>query len=293
MSILSFLKSESKTGLRTKWKFVPSGKENVVWKLLISPKGILTGEVRDVEAKTGSLFALDVATGKVLWKDKKVGEEWWFGSETATERTLYVQTFPKPDMPEASGIIALDIETGVTRWEQPDVALLFEADGRAYASRRRFQGREFFALDAHSGEVLEAYGTDDSAIRTIAASINELDEHSVYSSPLVPEHDLYPVINDLIHDLLDVREVRGAIDFAEFGKYLVFSYHDRMKGAEAMLRNLLKNEIKVLDREEGSVVFSQVLNEETPFPVPENFFINRGILIYVRDKHEVAGIELA
>jgi hypothetical protein len=293
MSILSFLKSEPKMALKPKWRFAPSGKENIVWKLLISPNGILTGEARDVEAKTGSLFAINVATGKVLWKEKRTDEAWWFGSELATERTLYLSNFRKPDMPEARGVIAIDIQTGNQRWEQPDVTLLFENGGRTYVARQRFSGREYFALDAHSGDILESYGEDESTIRAIASMVNEQDEHSVFTTPLVPEHDLYPMIGEMIHELMNVEDVRGAIDYAEFGKYLVFSYHDRMKSPDAMLKNLLKNELRVLDREDGSVAFADVLNAETPFPIPENFFINRGILIYVKNKQEVLGIELA
>src|SRR5437016_6397019 len=148
MSILSLLKSKR---LKASWRFGVRKDSEIVWKLLISPSGILAGEVRDTEEKTATLFALDVPSGKVLWKDAKLDEAWWFNSERATDERLYIQKFRKPDMPEPQGIIALDIHTGKLLWEQPDLAMLFEYEGKLYGQREAYGRKEFFALDAGTG----------------------------------------------------------------------------------------------------------------------------------------------
>src|SRR5947209_12099649 len=104
MSILSALRGNK---LKAAWHFTVRKPAEIIWKLLISPDGILGGEERDTEAKTASLFAIEVETGKILWRDVRLDEPWWFNSERATSETIYIQKFRKPDMPEPKGIIAV------------------------------------------------------------------------------------------------------------------------------------------------------------------------------------------
>jgi hypothetical protein len=290
MSILSIFKGDK---LKAAWRFTAGPASAIIWKLLISPDGILTGEERDLDKKTASLFALDVLSGDMLWRDKTIDEAWWFNSERATADTIFIQKFRKPDMPEPKGIIALDIHTGLMRWEQPDVSMLFEYDKKVYAQREAMGRKEFFALDSITGEVLEAYGSEKDNILAMQALIADTDIHSVYSVAITHEEELFSDIGSVMKDSFKTEELRGTIDFAEFGKYIVFSYHERItNNAQAMLGNMLRNHLKVLDKEKGEIVYSDEPNHETPYPVPENFFIHRGVLIYVKEKKEIIGVTL-
>ena len=288
MGIFSILKGSK---LKPLWRFETKKPSVIIWKLLISPDGILAGEERDTEEKTASLFALDVPEGKILWRDVKLDEAWWFNSERATAENIYIQKFRKPDMPEPKGIVALNIQTGAIRWEQPDVSMLFEHDGNIYAQREALGRKEFFAIGNISGEVLEAYGSEKENILAMQSMIVDADRHSVYSVAITPEDELFTAIRNVLQDTLNVNELRGTIDFAEFGKYIIFSYHERiLHNPQAMLGNLLRNHLKVLDTESGEIIYSDEPNASTLYPVPENFFIHRGVLIYVREKREVIGV---
>jgi hypothetical protein len=290
MSIFSIFKGER---LKPLWQFETKKPSVIIWKLLISPDGILAGEERDTEEKTASLFALDVPSGKMLWRDVKLDEVWWFNSERATSENIYIQKFRKPDMPEPQGIVAIDIHTGAIRWEQPDVSMLFEHDGKIYAQREALGRKEFFAIDTISGEVLEAYGSEKVNILAMQSMVVDTDHNSVYSMAITPEDELFTAIGNVLQDVLNVNELRGTIDFAEHGKYIIFSYHERiLNNPQAMLGNLLRNHLKVLDKEKGEIIYSDEPNAETPYPVPENFFIHRGVLIYVKEKREVIGVPL-
>jgi len=290
MGILSIFKGER---LKPLWRFQTAGPTVIIWKLLISPDGILAGEERDTEEKTASLFALDVVRGTMLWRGVKLDEVWWFNSERATASNIFIQKFRKPDMPEPQGIIALDIHSGSLRWEQPDVSMLFEHDSKVYAQREAMGRKEFFAIDSISGEVLEAYGSGRENILALQNMIVDQDLHSVYSMPITPDDEIFSAISSVLTDVLDVNELRGTIDFAEFEKYIIFSYHERIvNNAEAMLGNVLRHHLKILDTDKGEIVYSDEPNAETPYPVPENFFIHRGVLIYVKEKREVIGVPL-
>ena len=283
----------AKNQLKLLWSFKVNREHEIIWKLLISPNGILAGEERNTETKTASLFALEVVTGKLFWRDKSLDEAWWFNTEKATEKNLYIQKFRKPDMPEPQGIIAVDIHTGDVRWEQPDVSMLFEFDNKIYAQREAFGRKEFFALDNHSGNVLEAYGSEKENILSLQSLVVDNDFHSVYSTPITPDDPEFEPIGTLLGDVLKVEELRGSIDFVEFGKYVIFCYHERIVGnAEAALDNRMCNKLKVLDTDKSEIVYADELNSNTPYPVPENFFIHQGILIYVKEKREVIGISL-
>jgi hypothetical protein len=291
MSILSIFKGNK---LKASWRLLTANPSVIVWKLLISPVGILCGEERDTESKRASLFALDVRSGSVLWRNAVIDEAWWFNSERATEASIYIQKFRKPDMPEPKGIIALDIHNGSVRWEQPDVSMLFEYDAKVYAQREGFGRKEFFALDNTTGEVLEAYGSEKENILALQSMITDPDTHSIYSIAITPHDELFAAIANVLGDLLDVSELRGTIDFAQYGTYIIFSYHERiLNDANAMLGNMLRNHLKVLDTDKGEIVYSDEPNAVTPYPVPENFFIHRGVLIYVKEKREVIGVPLS
>ena len=281
--------------IKPSWTFETRSPNEVIWKLLISPSGILAGEERNIENKTGSLFAIDVAKGRILWRHVTMEEPWWFASEQATDDTLYVQTFRKPDLPEPKGIIALNIHDGRERWKQPDLSFLcLDTKGKVYAMRQGYNRREYFALDSVTGMISEEFGEDDSEVTTAQNSIVETHDHSYYASSLgESEHEYLNQAKSLLREIVSEEDIRGAIDYLEFGRYLIFSYHARIReGLTAMMQNLLSNELLILDKNTGDVLFSETLHRETPLPIPDNFFVTHQSLIYVKEKRTIVGVSL-
>ena len=300
MGILSFFRPNSgstespnaeHTKLRPAWKFLTRDEQSVIWKLLISPSGILAGEERNVEAHTADLCAIEVATGTVLWRNVPISEAWWFGSELVSRHSLYLHTFPTPDMPQAQGIIAIDLETGRERWRRPEFVLMFEANERVYAGNPR-NPHELIQLDLLSGEEIERL-RDPNAIAALKSLVEDSDDANVYPFALTEESDAYSAIAELITSTTQEAGIRGTIDFAEYDSYIVYSFHRRLTSADAALRNALANELYILNRESGELVYHDTLNGDTPFPIPDNFFIHRGTLIYVKEKREIVGVALA
>lgn len=290
MSIFSVFKGNK---LKVSWRFEAKGANAIIWKLLISPSGILVGEERDVEAKTASLFAIDVASGKTLWRSITLDEAWWFNTELATTDRIYIHRFGKPDMPEPKGIIVLDLHSGAQIWEQPDVAMLFEVGDKMYVQREGFGRKEFFSLDSKTGEILEAFGSDRAEILRLRSLANQNESDSVYSLPITPDDELFQPIGAILKDALNISDLRGSIDYAEFGNVIAFSFHERITGdARAALGGLLRNELRILDRDAGDIIYSDTVAQETPYPVPESFFITSDTLIYVKEKRAIVGIRL-
>lgn len=290
MSIFSVFKGNK---LKVSWRFEAKSANAIIWKLLISPTGILVGEERDIEAKTASLFAIEVTSGKTLWRGMTLDEPWWFNTELATPDRIYIHRFGKPDMPEPKGVVVLDTRSGAMLWEQPDVAMLFEIGEKMYVQREGFGRKEFFVLDSKTGEILEALGSDRSEILQLRSLANADESDTRYSVPITPDDELFAPIAATLKGALNIDDLRGSIDYAEFAHIIAFSYHERITtDARAALGGILRNELRILDRNEGDIIYSDTVASETPYPVPESFFITSDTLIYVREKREIIGIRL-
>jgi len=278
--------------LERRWVFETQVESEVIWKLSISPAGTLAGEARNVETKTASIFAIDVTTGSVRWRDAAIREPWWFASETATEDTLFIQTFRTPELPEPQGIIAIDMHTGQERWMQPEFSFVsLGTKGIVYAMRQHFSGREYFALDAHTGAIVQEFGEDATAAQIARDSANDSDSNSYYANALGEEHA--ERVRTLLEGIIEISDIRGSIDVLEFGRYLILSYHARVHDRpEAALQNLLSNELVVIDTQTGDLLFRETLHRETPFPLPDNFFVTHRTLIYVKEKRILVGVPL-
>ena len=275
--------------LNRTWTLETDDANTIIWKLLISPTGILVGEERDIEAKTASLFAVDVLSGKTLWRHITLDEPWWFGSEKATEDTLYVQTFRKPDLPEPKGIIAIDLQSGVKRWHQPEYSFMFAGKDKVFAARQGFSHRDYFSLDKMTGEIVDEFGEDSSSMQIFRDPDSDLDPNSHNANPLRNDDPA----REMFYDAVEAAEIRGPVEYLEFKDYHIFCYHARSReDADAMLKNMLTNELIVLGKKNGKLLFRETIHRETPFPLPDNFFVTHDTLIYVKEKRELVGVKL-
>jgi len=280
----------SRRKLTPRWSFETRDEQTIIWKLLVSSAGILVGEERNVEAKQGSLFAINIKTGVTLWRDTVLPEPWWFGIEKATKDTLFVQTFRSPNLPEPKGIIALDITTGALRWQDADVAYLFLAEGKVYAIRQGFSHREYLTLFPDTGAIIDNFGSDSAPVEIARGLIDEHDPFTHFAER-VRSGEPFQSACRLIDTVSSADELRGAIESLERGSYRVLAYHRRAEGAQARLQNVLRSELAVFDRER--VVFQETLAKETPLALPDNFFLSHDHLLYVKDKRVLTAVALS
>lgn len=248
--------------------------DEIIWKLLISPNGILTGEERDPNRKRGTLFAIDVRSGNTLWRHVTIGEHWWFDSQHVTTNTLFVQGFRSPDHPEPLGIIAIDVMTGTERWRHPKRTLLAATENDLLAEGNTPAGLEYLRLDMESGQILDSYGR---------------------TKPDLPEPSLSNETHFAVHagrdELaaldIDLSQVRGPIDSLTFNSYATFGLHTARKES-----TMLSNEIVIVDRKTSHICYRETIHHETPLPLPENFFVSHGFLLYVKEKRTLVAVDL-
>ncbi len=283
------ISSFRRSSLSPSWTLETRTHNEIIWRLLISPSGVLVGEERDIEAKTASLFAIDLLAGKTLWRHVTLDEPWWFASEKATEETLFLQTYRKPDLPEPKGIIAIDLKTGNVRWQQHEFSLFRIDRDKVFATRLGFSRRDYLSLDPRTGGIVEELGDTAPALKQLNVSSTEPDTNTLNSNPLRSNDPAC----EMFYAVVDPTDIRGPVEYLEFKDYNMYCYHARVRGgADAMLQNMLTNELVVLGRKSGKVIFRETLHRETPFPLPDNFFVTHDTLIYVKEKRELVGVKL-
>ena len=112
--------------------------DGVLWQLKLSPAGRILAEVRHPERKTARYTCLDERSGAVLWQDLAFDEPWWIGVEDVLADRAYFHRYRKPDMPQHAGIIAVDLATGVTLWENREYTFVLARDNEVVATRQGF-----------------------------------------------------------------------------------------------------------------------------------------------------------
>ncbi len=273
--------------LKPHWSFSTT---HILWRFLVSDDGLILGEDRDTDAKTVSFFCIDMKTGAVLWRGRTFTEPWWIGTEALVGTRLYLHGFSQPDMPEHHGLIALDARTGNEAWQNGAISFYAADADRVIGYRDLFERRVFEHFDAATGAFL---GEIDPA----TADTAEMRRHTfgrtdfIYAEPLTADDMDLERIRTSLAKHGTMPEDPQSIEYARTGSRLVISAylpHPAVTGRMPMLKNILC----VVNSETGREEFFDVLNAETPYPVPDSFFIDNGTLYYLKGKRTLCALHI-
>jgi hypothetical protein len=275
MKLPSFL-SDSK--LHPKWNFPAI---NTLWRIIFSTDGFIFGEDRDTENKSVTFFCVQAATGKALWKEKQFAEQWWIGLEGISGGKLFLHGFQKPDMPEHKIIICVDAKTGTELWRNTDCTLYSAAPPFVYGYRDLFERRIYYKLKETDGTFVEELREAPEGNETL----QKID--FIFPSPLGIESSAAPIINQHIQDQNLVRR----IEYAETGEYLVFNIHAAVDSTKEN-QNSLSNTLYIVNTQTEKLIFTDLLNAETPYPAPDSFFIDENTLFYIKERKVLTAIAI-
>jgi len=276
------------SGLKPAWMYETPG---VIWRVLFSETGHIIGEGRDTANKTVSFFCIDKETGQRAWDNLRLDEKWWIGIEATHRDVVYLHEYATPDMPIHKKIIAVNIQSGKTLWQNDMLTFLFAASRKVYAVRDTFERKLFFELDYLTGEITNEYGDDSAAVFAIRNARRETDESQgfVFPVPFSNELDDYAVLEPTIRKHCNPSTIRGDIEVIQRGNLFLFSYHQLVeKSAEP----LVDNHFKIVDLSDSSVLFSETLTHNAPAAVPDSFFIKDNVLYFIKDKNILTAIKL-
>jgi hypothetical protein len=270
------------------WEVSPGG---IVWKLQPTAGGILAGESRDVERRTVSLFALRHRTGDVLFRDRTLEEPWWIALEMTIGEIAILHRYPRPDLPNALGAVAIDATTGEILWENETVRIICGLEEVGLAQRgESIDSPSLLFVDLRSGAVIEQIeeigrAREFQALCSAGEGIEgwtgseEIDAASAEGRAIIATAGI------------KAEELRGSIESAEHGAYTVASLHLRSRrSANAMLAGRVDNMLLVI--RDGRVLYRETAVPDAPAPSSDLFFIWNGVLTFIREGRTIVGIEL-
>ncbi len=269
-----------------RWTFTTQG---ILWRLLFSDTNFIVGEDRDTEKKSVTFFCLNAQNGDALWKDISYDEAWWIGIEAVVHDRLYLHGFRKPDMPEHSKIIAVDLGTGKVLWRNDYYSFLFATPDTVIVFRDLFEQRMFYELNAATGELI-------AEMKDRPADAYEVKEGNHGRTDFLFPHvlsgdDENVSLRKLIEKSTHEEEIRSDIEYARSNGKAIVNFHVVVKSASEAAREILQNRLYVLDERTGKELYAEVVNAETPAAVPDSFFIDRSIVYFIKERKTLVALD--
>jgi len=254
-----------------------------IFKLLPTDTGKIIIEERDIEKKQAYFNCLQIDSGKKIFKGLQLDEKFWIGIEAVHKDIIYFHKFVKPDLPQHNGIIAFDIISGKTIWEDNNRNYLFIKDDILYTYQQGFDDRKYSTLNILTGELLEELETNSDSINLLREEIITREDFSSYHFPVVyhfkannnPEAEKY--FNNLSQGLV----VSGKIEYVQINSLLLFNYHQVINGKK------LANIFNAVDLSNGNCIFKETLNSRTNAFAPDSFFVREDLLFLLIERSKL------
>ncbi len=280
MPLFGFLKDQK---LRPTWTYKVDG---TVWRVIPAESRRIVGEVRNVAEKATSFFCLNQITGEVFWEGLKLGEQWWIGIEAIHKGVLLLHGFSTPDLPQHKGIIAVDLMSGRTLWNNSSLTFVAARWNSVFTSQDSIEGRAFSELDYRTGETLRSVKAMEDFPDVMEVTSDFTAENEIQLPRPLGSSSEYS-----LNKYVNADDLVGAVEGIDVANLIVFSFHEKLAGSSEQ-RAHLRNTLKVLDKASGNILYTIVLNAGCPAVVPESFFIQHETLFFVRERHELTALHL-
>lgn len=281
----------NKYKIKPEWIFNQSGN---LWKFIFGGKDFIAGETRDLEAKKLYLFTLEIRTGKKYLKDFLFEDgNYWISIEGASSKILYLHRFEKPELPYHKNIIAIDLKTGKTLWENKDYQYFFSTEDKLFGIKAKFEKADLVEINITDGKVIRMISEEEySAVLDMKRKTDDdlYTEYYDYPKPVsqfAPESKTGKIITE------EAKNAEGEIEYIHKNGKLFFNYYIPAEvNIKDLTRKFYKNIFCIYDVESGKKLYDDVLNNNSSFSVPDNFFCKDDYLYYLREKKDIVAIKI-
>ncbi len=274
----------SGNSITPRWQFSAA---HTLWRLMFSEKGFIIGEDRNTDKKSVTFFCLDAKTGTTLWERKQFSELWWIGVEGVSGEKLFLHGFQKPDMPEHKTIICVDAATGNELWRNNDCALLTVHSPFVYGYRDLFERRVYYKLNETDGNFIEELNALPSTVD--GKIVLEKTDFIFPQSHGGDNENVERFVNEIAQGN---KSAIRTVEFIDTGKFTALNIHS-VKSLTTHGQENLVNTLYIENTETHKKIFSDILNAETPYPVPDSFFVDHTTLYYIKERKTLVALDLA
>lgn len=259
-----------------------------IWRIIPTERGKLIIEERELDKKQVYFNCLHTESGKKIFKDFQLDEKFWVGIEIVYNDVIFFHKYLKPDMPGHKGIIAFEIANEKIKWENKDLTFLFPLNDIIYTYAQLFEGRNHFALDYKTGEVVEVLGSDPEKISKLREQFieNENSKNYLFPNIFFDDSNDFEELKSFFQRLINKNHISGRIEFIQLDSMLIFSYH-RLNSRDSM--DIFLNAV---DLSTGNYILEEKLIKETGLFLPDSFFIKGSLLFVLFGKSKLNVYEL-
>jgi len=281
----------NKYSLKKSWSFSQLGN---LWRIFITSNDILIGETRNLEEKIVYFFSIDLNSGNHFFKNYLFENgNYWVSIEGYNAGNIYLHRFENPNLPEHNGIIDIDIKTGEVRWENKDVMYFFNTENEIYGHKQQFESFKYYNLNPENGLILNEVPAENqlSLFELKQDTIRELYINNYYT-------EIFNLLNSdstfsqIIILEMKGKDIFGEVEFIHFENYLTFNYHIKKVNLKDLSNPNLENVLCVYDIKNRIKLYSDILNVEASYNVPDSYFVHKNYLIYIKEKKHIVTLKL-
>ena len=263
--------------LKKNYKF-DNGRQ--IWRIIPTNTGKLIIEERETEKKQVYFHCLSLDSGKKILSNFQLDDNFWVGIEAVQDNIIFFHKFAKPDMPKHRGIFAYDLTKKEFLWQDPELIFLFLLQNKLYIYKEKFEGRDYYAINPSTGEMIEDVGANYELINKLRDESIKEEENKGYLFPEVFEADSETDgrAGEFIKTLRNDFVISGKIEFITKDNLLVLSFH------EANSKGTLNNLFKAVDLSTGKYILEEVINKETSLFLTDSFFVKDDLLFLLFGK---------
>ena len=251
-----------------------------IWRILPTTNKKIVLEERDATTKEVFFSCIDIESGKKIFSQFQMDEKNWIGIETIYNDLIFFHAYSKPDMPTHKSIIAFDMSSKKTLWQNDNYVFALVNDDKVYCYQQRFENRVYFALDCLTGNVVEELGNDVSILNQLK---EKLDKEFWKQNYLFPEYFNRNENGEELHhkylkQVLSDNVVKGEISYLKIDNLLLFNYHEVAKN------NTYSNIFTAVDLAKNKILLEETLDKNLVNLMPESFFVKDNFLFLIVDK---------
>lgn len=235
-----------------------------IFRLIPTDSDKIVIEERDREMKEVFFSCLDIHTGKKIFTDLQFDEKYWIGIEKIYKDVIFFHKFERPDLPNHKGIVAFDIKSQTTLWENQN-KFISAGDDKVVLMSNEYGITKLLFVDYLSGEV----ESDTTEILNIQPHKEDYGSYSY--SHRISQEEFYNTIPPDIKKRITEYVIKDYINFVSRNKTSLFSFH--YINNEGKLNNIFFAVDDV-----GTILLQETLNTGLEKIEPETFFIKDDLL---------------
>ena len=80
-----------------------------------------------------------------------------------------------------------------------------------------------------------------------------------------------------------------SVEFARANGKLIYNIHS-IQSTYSDGKVVLQNALSIIDEQSEKQIYFDILNSETPYPVPDSFFVDNNFLYYIKEKKTLIAV---